>query len=65
MDGVAERLTAARAMGAAEAVDATVSAGTGAAIRIWSGGGVDSAIELSGNDRALHEAGLNGPLSLA
>ena len=28
----------------------------GAAIRAWSGGGVDAAIELSGNDRALHEA---------
>ena len=25
-------------------------------VRAWSGGGVDSAIELSGNDRALHEA---------
>ncbi len=25
-------------------------------IREWSGGGVDAAIELSGNDRALHEA---------
>ena len=30
--------------------------GAGAVVRAWSGGGVDAAIELSGNDRALHEA---------
>jgi len=56
VDGVPERLSAARSMGAVEVVAATVDAGAGAAIRAWSGGGVDSAIELSGNDRALHEA---------
>ena len=56
VDTVPERLSAARAMGAAEVVTATVDGGAGAAIRAWSGGGVDSAIELSGNDRALHEA---------
>ena len=56
VDTVPERLAAARAMGAAEVVTATVDGGAGAAIRAWSGGGVDSAIELSGNDRALHEA---------
>jgi 2-desacetyl-2-hydroxyethyl bacteriochlorophyllide A dehydrogenase len=53
VDTVARRLEAARAMGAVEvfpAVDA------GAAVRDWSGGGVDVAIELSGSDRALHEA---------
>jgi threonine dehydrogenase-like Zn-dependent dehydrogenase len=50
------RLGVARAMGAATVVDATVDDGAGAAVRDWSGGGVDSAIELSGNDRALHEA---------
>ena len=56
VDTVPERLAAARAMGAAEVVTATVDGGAGAAIRAWSGGGVDAAIELSGNDRALHEA---------
>jgi len=56
VDTVPERLAAARAMGAAEVVPATVDGGAGAAIRAWSGGGVDAAIELSGNDRALHEA---------
>ncbi len=56
VDGIPERLTAARAMGAAEVVAAVVDGGAGAAIRAWSGCGVDSAIELSGNDRALHEA---------
>jgi 2-desacetyl-2-hydroxyethyl bacteriochlorophyllide A dehydrogenase len=56
VDTVPARLTAARAMGAAEVVSATVDGGAGAAIRAWSDGGVDAAIELSGNDRALHEA---------
>ena len=56
VDTVPARLAAARAMGAAEVVAATVDGGAGAAIRAWSGGGVDAAIELSGNDRALHEA---------
>ena len=56
VDTVPERLAAARAMGAAEVLTAAVDGGAGAAIREWSGGGVDAAIELSGNDRALHEA---------
>ena len=56
VDTVPARYAAARAMGAAEVVAATVDGGAGAAIRAWSGGGVDAAIELSGNDRALHEA---------
>ncbi|MET0915988.1 MAG: zinc-binding alcohol dehydrogenase [Jiangellaceae bacterium] len=56
VDTVPARLAAARAMGAAEVVAATVDGGAGAAVRDWSGGGVDAAIELSGNDRALHEA---------
>ena len=44
-------------MGAVEVVRADQDGGAGAAVRAWSGGGgVDSAIELSGSDRALHEA---------
>jgi len=50
------RLDAARAMGAVETYAADVPGGAGAAVRAWSGGGVDSAIELSGSDRAVHEA---------
>lgn len=53
VDTVPRRLEAARAMGAVEVLDA---ADAGAAVRTWSGGGVDCAIELSGSDRALHEA---------
>lgn len=53
VDTVPKRLETARAMGAVHAVDAVDA---GAAIRDWSGGGVDCAIELSGSDRALHEA---------
>ena len=56
VDTVAHRLETARTMGAVEVVDATVAGGAGAVVREWSGGGVDSAIELSGADRALHEA---------
>ncbi len=56
VDTVARRLDAARAMGAVEVVDAGVDGGAGAAVREWSGGGVDAAIELSGSDLALHEA---------
>jgi 2-desacetyl-2-hydroxyethyl bacteriochlorophyllide A dehydrogenase len=56
VDGVPERLAAARSLGALEVVDAGVAGGAGAAVRAWAGGGVDSAIELSGSDRALHEA---------
>lgn len=53
VDTVPRRLDTARAMGAVHAVAAPDA---GAAIRDWSGGGVDCAIELSGSDRALHEA---------
>lgn len=57
IDGFPHRLDVARDYGAAEVVDAVVEGGAGAAARAWSGGGgVDAAIELSGNVRALHEA---------
>ena len=56
VDAVPQRLEAARAMGAAEVVEAAAEGGAGAVVRGWSEGGVDSAIELSGSDRALHEA---------
>jgi 2-desacetyl-2-hydroxyethyl bacteriochlorophyllide A dehydrogenase len=56
VDAIERRAEAARAMGADHVVPALAAGGAGAAVRAWSGGGVDSAIELSGNDRALHEA---------
>jgi threonine dehydrogenase-like Zn-dependent dehydrogenase len=56
VDALGTRLGAATAFGAAHVVRADVPGGAGAAVRAWSDGGVDSAIELSGNDRALHEA---------
>ena len=57
VDSIEPRLDAAHAMGAAHVVRADAPDGAGAVVRAWSGGGgVDSAIELSGNDRALHEA---------
>jgi len=56
VDAQPRRLEAARAMGAVETSEAAVPGGAGAALRARSGGGVDAAIELSGNDRALHEA---------
>jgi 2-desacetyl-2-hydroxyethyl bacteriochlorophyllide A dehydrogenase len=57
VDAVETRLDAARGMGAAQVVRSDAAGGAGAVVRAWSGGGgVDSAIELSGNDRALHEA---------
>ncbi len=56
IDAVETRLDAARAMGASHVVRSDVPGGAGAAVRSWSGGGVDAAIELSGNDGALHEA---------
>ena len=57
VDGVPQRLEAASAMGALAVFAPDVPGGAGAAVRDWSGGGgVDSAIELSGTDRALHEA---------
>jgi 2-desacetyl-2-hydroxyethyl bacteriochlorophyllide A dehydrogenase len=56
VDALTRRLDMSRSMGAAEVVPAEVAGGAGAAIREWCPEGVDSAIELSGNDRALHEA---------
>ncbi len=57
VDSIDTRLDAARALGAAHLVRADAPGGAGAVVRAWSGGaGVDSAIELSGNDSALHEA---------
>jgi 2-desacetyl-2-hydroxyethyl bacteriochlorophyllide A dehydrogenase len=56
VDTVPRRLEAARAMGALEVVEADVEGGAGPVIRAWAPGGVDVAIELSGSDRALHEA---------
>lgn len=56
VDGMSRRLGAASAMGASHALLADVSGGAGAAVRAWSHGGVDSAIELSGSTRGLHEA---------
>jgi 2-desacetyl-2-hydroxyethyl bacteriochlorophyllide A dehydrogenase len=50
------RLRVARDLGAVEVFEATVPGGAGAAVRTWCPGGVDAAIELSGNDAALHEA---------
>jgi threonine dehydrogenase-like Zn-dependent dehydrogenase len=57
VDGFASRLEAARAFGAVDVVPADHPEGAGAAVRRLTGGaGVDAAIELSGSDRALHEA---------
>ncbi|WP_134740689.1 zinc-binding alcohol dehydrogenase [Nocardioides sp. 503] len=56
VDGVPDRLETARRMGASHTLAPDAPGGAGAHVREWSGGGVDSAIELSGNDRALHEA---------
>jgi 2-desacetyl-2-hydroxyethyl bacteriochlorophyllide A dehydrogenase len=56
VDTLSRRLDAARAMGALEVVAADVEGGAGPVIREWAPGGVDAAIELSGSDRALHEA---------
>jgi 2-desacetyl-2-hydroxyethyl bacteriochlorophyllide A dehydrogenase len=56
VDARADRLQAARRFGAVDTVDASVDGGAGAAIRRRYPGGVDSAIEISGNDAALHEA---------
>ena len=57
VDSIQPRLDAALAMGAAHVIRADAAEGAGSLVRAWSGGGgVDAAIELSGNDRALHEA---------
>jgi threonine dehydrogenase-like Zn-dependent dehydrogenase len=56
VDTLPRRLEVARAMGAVEVVRADIEGGAGPAVRGWTPRGVDSAIELSGSDRALHEA---------
>ena len=57
VDAVPERLEVAREFGAEQVVPAAHPDGAGAAVRALSRGvGVDAAIELSGSDRALHEA---------
>lgn len=56
VDAQPSRLEVARAMGATHVLAADAPGGAGAAIRDLTGGGVDAAIELSGSDRALHEA---------
>lgn len=56
VDTVPGRLERAAAFGAVETIDALREGGAGAYIRELTGGGADSAIELSGADRALHEA---------
>ncbi|WP_407359553.1 zinc-binding alcohol dehydrogenase [Microbacterium sp. LBN7] len=56
VDTLAARLAMATTFGAVHAVDALQEGGAGERIRELTGGGADSAIELSGTDRALHEA---------
>ncbi|MGK3952464.1 zinc-dependent alcohol dehydrogenase [Microbacterium sp. I2] len=56
VDTVAGRLAMAENFGAVATIDALRPGGAGAYIRELTGGGADSAIELSGSDRALHEA---------
>lgn len=56
VDAQPSRLDVARVMGATHVLPADAPGGAGAAIRELTAGGVDAAIELSGSDRALHEA---------
>ena len=57
VDAVPSRLRVAEELGAEQVVRADHPDGAGAALRALSSGiGVDAAIELSGSDRALHEA---------
>jgi threonine dehydrogenase-like Zn-dependent dehydrogenase len=56
VEGVPQRQNRAREMGAVEVLDPSVQGGAGAGVRAWCGDGVDVALELSGNVRALHEA---------
>lgn len=57
VDALEHRLDLARSMGAAHAIRAGIDAGAGAEVRRLTGWrGTDSAIELSGSYRALHEA---------
>jgi 2-desacetyl-2-hydroxyethyl bacteriochlorophyllide A dehydrogenase len=57
VDGFDSRLAVAEELGATTVVRADHPGGAGAAVRELTGGaGMDAAIELSGSDRALHEA---------
>lgn len=57
VDALPRRRELARAFGASADFGVTDAVGSGALVRGWAGGGgADAAIELSGNDRALHEA---------
>jgi 2-desacetyl-2-hydroxyethyl bacteriochlorophyllide A dehydrogenase len=57
VDALPRRRQLAAAMGAERTWDVAPDGGVGAQVRSWTGGsGADTAIELSGNDRALHEA---------
>ena len=56
VDAQPKRLAVATAFGADAVVDATAPGGAGERVRELTGGGADSAIELSGLDAALHEA---------
>jgi 2-desacetyl-2-hydroxyethyl bacteriochlorophyllide A dehydrogenase len=56
VDAQPARLATATAFGADLVIDAAVPGGAGEWIRRETAGGADSAIELSGSDRALHEA---------
>lgn len=56
VDLEARRLKVARVYGADLTLDPRVAGGAGPALREWSGGGVDGAVELSGAPAALHEA---------
>lgn len=57
VDGLADRVALASRFGAAHAVRADVPGGAAVTVRSVTGGaGSDTAIELSGNYRALHEA---------
>ncbi len=56
VDAQPTRLDVSGEMGASVMIAADAPGGAGAVVRARSGGGVDAAIELSGSDRALHEA---------
>ncbi|WP_129337975.1 zinc-dependent alcohol dehydrogenase [Cellulomonas endophytica] len=56
VDAQPVRLAVAERLGAAATVDARVEGGAGARVRELTGGGADSAVELSGAPAALHEA---------
>jgi 2-desacetyl-2-hydroxyethyl bacteriochlorophyllide A dehydrogenase len=57
IDGFESRLQIAQQLGASHTIRADHPDGAGAVVRaLTAGSGMDAAIELSGNDRALHEA---------